>query len=287
MSRPLYAYFGHHKCASTWIESICESVCHELGIKFKIVYEAKDVDYDLQTYVKDNGIEFLAFANADYEQVNKLGPNVKAFHVVRDPRDIIVSAYYSHLKTHPTHAWPELVQYRKELESLDKDTGLLREIAFRKEQFKEMSSWPNVANTTNILEIKMEDLTASPYDGFIDIFEFLGLVKNEEFNPSLRAKHLISKVFRKIESKVSVNLPVAELQQLPAERLLGIVWEYSFKRISGGRKKGEVDKNSHYRKGISGDWVNELNSEHIEEIRDKYNAVIMKYDYESKPDWSI
>jgi len=287
MSRPLYAYYGHHKCASTWIESICESVCHELGINFKIVYEAKDVNYDLQGYVNDHKIDFLAFANADYELVKTLGPDVKAFHVVRDPRDIIVSAYFSHLKTHPTHAWPELVAYRSELQNLDKDAGLFREIQFREEQFKEMLGWPELAETPNIIEIKMEELTVNPYEGFLDIFEFLGLVKNHGFNPSLRSKHLVSKVFRKLEARTGVNVPIANLGQLPAEMILGIVWEYGFKRMTGGRKKGVVDENSHYRKGIAGDWVNELNAEHVEEIRSRYNSVILRYGYEQDPDWKL
>ena len=287
MSRLLYAYFGHHKCASTWIESICELVCHELGIRFKIVYEARDVGYDLQGYVKDNDIEFLAFANAGYDQVKTLGSNVKAFHVVRDPRDIVVSAYYSHLKTHPTHAWPELVEYRKELQSLDKEAGILREIEFREEQFKEMSGWPESSEAPNIIEIKMEELTANPYEGFLDIFEFLGLVDNHEFAPSLRSKHLVSKVLRKIERLSGIKVPLAAFSQLPAERILGIVWEYGFKRITGGRKKGEVDETSHYRKGVAGDWVNELNAEHVEEIRSRYNSVIMKYGYELDPNWKI
>jgi len=279
MHNPLYAYFGHHKCASTWVENICGSICHELGIKFKIVYEAKDVDYDLKGYVHDNSIEFLAFANAGYDQVKELGPNVRAFHVVRDPRDIIVSAYYSHLKTHPTHAWPELVAYRKELENLDKHNGLLREISFREEQFAEMASWPIASATENILEVKMENLTANPYDGVLEIFEFLGLSHSQAFSPRSRAKHLLSKVVRKIESKLSLELPIARLEQIPPELILGIVWQYGFKRISGGRKTGEVDENSHYRKGIAGDWVNELDREHLDQIYARYSKVITRYNY--------
>ena len=62
-----------------------------------------------------------------------------------------------------------------------------------------MSGWPELSETSNIIEIKMEDLTAKPYEGFLDIFEFLGLVDNHEFAPSLRSKHLLSKVLRKIE----------------------------------------------------------------------------------------
>ncbi len=150
--KPLYGYFGHHKCASTWFEDICQQVCADLGLKYEIVYEAKDCNYDLRKYVTDKNIDFIAFANADYKLVKEL-KNLKGFHAVRDPRDIVVSAYFSHRNTHETSGWPELIEYREKLRNCSQQEGLFHELQFRKQQFNEMRSWIS-QNHENILDLK-------------------------------------------------------------------------------------------------------------------------------------
>ncbi|MGB5967761.1 MAG: hypothetical protein WBG70_05460, partial [Spirulinaceae cyanobacterium] len=41
---------------------------------------------------------------------------------------------------------------------------------------------------------------------------------------------------------------------LPEDTLLNLLQDYSFKKLSGGRKPGEENQLSHYRKGTPGDW---------------------------------
>jgi len=36
---PLRVYFGHHKCASGWIDNILREICLHMGLKFKIVHQ--------------------------------------------------------------------------------------------------------------------------------------------------------------------------------------------------------------------------------------------------------
>ncbi len=90
---------------------------------------------------------------------------------MRDPRDIIVSAYFSHLKTHSTDTWPELIAYRKKLQQCDQETGLFHEIAFRKEQFDEMRSWKDF-HGDNIMQVRMEDVTSRTYQSMLSIVGF-------------------------------------------------------------------------------------------------------------------
>ena len=39
MDRPIFAYFGHHKCASTWIVEILRQVVLETGRRHLIVVD--------------------------------------------------------------------------------------------------------------------------------------------------------------------------------------------------------------------------------------------------------
>ena len=83
-----------------------------------------------------------------------------------------------------------------------------------------------------------------------------------------------------------MSFPVGP-QKLPAERMLGIVWERDFKRLSGGRKVGQQDVKSHYRKGVPGDWKNHFKPEHVAHFKRHYNDLLLKYGYETNPDWEL
>jgi hypothetical protein len=279
-TKKIYGYFGHHKCASTWFTEIFFDVCLELGLRYKIVYKNQDFDGNLRKYITENNIDFIAYANADFSQVAKL-ENLVGIHAVRDPRDIIVSAYFSHLKTHSTDAWPELIAHRLKLQQCDRETGLFHEIDFRKEQFDEMRSWKDF-HADNIMQVRMEDVTSRTYQSMLSIIGFLGLLCQERYSFSKRLEYLFAKLLRNIEVKLGVPLPRI-LYALPAERILGIVWKNEFEKKAGGRKIGEENKDSHYRKGVHGDWKNYLTRDHIALIQQQYDDVILQYGYEESP----
>jgi len=283
-TKKIYGYFGHHKCASTWFGDIFNEVCLDLGLRYKIVYKKQAFNGDLRRYITENNIDFITYGNADFSQIAKL-ENLVGIHAVRDPRDIIVSAYFSHLKTHPTHNWPELIAYRKKLQQCDQETGLFHEIAFRKEQFDEMRSWKDF-HGDNIMQVRMEDVTSRSYQSMLSIVGFLGLLYEERYGFSKRLEFLFARLLRNIEFRLGVPLPRI-LHALPPERILGIVRENEFEKRAGGRKVGEENKDSHYRKGVHGDWKNYLTRDHIALIQQQYNDVILQYGYEKSPDWQL
>jgi hypothetical protein len=272
----LRCYFGHHKCGSTWIEEICADVCLESGHRMKVVFREEDLPGEtLGEFAKRSGTDFLAFANAGYAQVLTLPP-CKGFHVVRDPRDVVVSAYFSHLYSHPTHQWPELLEYRKRLESCDVAAGLSLEIDFRAQQFEEMMSWP--AEAPGILQLRFEELIAAPFPSFIAIFRHLELLDERHFDVRRRISHLGQRVAGRLGLRPG-RAPV------PTERLLGIVWEHDFAKKSGGRQAGDENVRSHYRKGQAGDWQNHFRPEHRRQFHERYAPLLAKYGYESDARW--
>ena len=102
--RTLLRYFGQHKCASTWVIGILYDISAVLGLK---TYEKQIVliPSPHETIVERNP-DFYFCQTSDYAKTTAL-PVFKEFHVIRDPRDIAVSGYYSHLYSHAVTDWPE------------------------------------------------------------------------------------------------------------------------------------------------------------------------------------
>lgn len=277
----LLAFFGHHKAASRWIDNdIIRPTSDYLGMKHITVHEGRDFDYDLGKFVDQKKIEFLCYSNASFKYVEQL-QSFKGFHVVRDPRDIVVSAYYSHLYSHRLDKW--LIEHRKKLEQLSKEDGLLAEMKFRRKQFQEMLNWNY--SLPNILEIKMEDLTQQTSKVFLDIYKFLGILGQPKWDyPCFLSQFIFSvnQSYRKSRGYFPFHF---FRDKIPAEILLDFVGRNSFSKKTGGRKRGEENVKSHYRKGIAGDWKNHFKKEHIIFFKKNYNDLLVKLGYESDYDW--
>ena len=281
----LLAYFGHHKCASTYSINICYEVCNSLGfrpIESKIAFEkSPEKIFPLQKS------SFLISQTSIHNKVKELGDNFKGFHVIRDPRDICVSGYYSHLKTHFVEGWPKLGEYRKELQKLNKEEGLLKEFEYSDFWLQHIDTWDY--NDPNIVEVKMEDLTENPLQEWIRVFDFLGLIdpseKELEKSPSFsyKIKENLNRAlkYRNLPEEFRFNkkgLLIATIRSWVEEK-------YSFKNLAGGRKQGQENTNSHYRKGKRGDWQNHFNDKHKAVFKEKYGDLLIKLGYEKDYNW--
>jgi hypothetical protein len=276
----VYAYFGHHKAGSTWFTDICRDVARQLGLRFSVVFETRFLDRPLRDHLAAERTEFLVLANADYAEVAAL-PFASAVHLVRDPRDILVSAYFSHLRSHPTHGWPELDEHRTRLQSVSKAQGIDLEFDFSRRFLDQMRSWP--PQVDGVVEVKLEDLTRSPFQGVLDVFSRLGLVMDGGVTERDRARFTLQRAARHLGHAVGVRLPAAA--HLPAERVLGIVWEHDFSRKTGGRVRGVEDQSSHYRKGQPGDWRNHLSPAQIDRFKREFGDLLVRYGYETDEAW--
>ncbi len=277
----LYAYFGHHKCASTYVISICYELCNLLGL---FPLEEKISFHENPEMILDmSKSTFLISQTSTQAQVEKLNKQFLGFHVIRDPRDICVSGYYSHLKTHFVEGWPELAEYRKELQTMNKEDGLLREFSYSDFWLQHISGWDY--NQDHILEIKMEDLTEDPLNKWLEIISFLGLLDREKetadikYNLSSKINHIFKR--SNISEKYRLNkdgIRNSTVAYLANEK-------YSFKNLSNGRKKGDENTNSHYRKGKRSDWQNHFNDEHKKVFKERYGELLIRLGYEKNYDW--
>lgn len=155
-----------------------------------------------------------------------LPANYRAFFVMRDPRDLVVSYYYSMRDSHVENSW--VTATRETLHQLDEAAGLHFVIDQLEAEgfFDILLSWaPERLVEKELRVFRYEDLAAAP-----DLF------------------------IRTLLEWLQVRLPEPKLQQ--------VCRDTAFSRMSG-RKHGQEDLRSHLRKGVSGDWRERLTAAHI------------------------
>ncbi len=286
MSTPLLIFGGHHRCASTWMDDIFRAVARELRLPYASFHNAELFGHDLGAHARRHGLACVAYTNAAYPHVAAAAP-YRALHMIRDPRDIVVSCYFSHRYSHAVdNRWPELAARRALLERLETEAGLLHELDALAWQFDCMRTWRY--DDPAILEVRMEALTADPYQQLLRAFRFLGLVDERRLTLARRAAGVVAKGLRTAEGLVGdrIVFPLGP-RQLPAERLLGIAWDHDFEKLSGGRTRGSEDTRSHYRKGTAGDWRGHFTPRLVAAFKDRYPGLLADLGYEPDDAWCL
>jgi hypothetical protein len=291
-AEPVLAYFGHHKCASSWVLSIVSEVCRDIGLPSHVVLDALTpqstgplTDFvatferpQLRQRIDELGGGLVACVTADQAQAEVLQP-AKAFHVIRDPRDIVVSAYFSHLYSHPTEGLQHLQRHREELQSLSPEEGLLSEFDFSATELDQLGEWDYC--TDHILELKMEDLTADPYSSWLKIFRHLGLLSDVD---PVRTGELVEVWVSRAMNRLSRRPRMSRVRRpigATGEVVLGAAYKFRFDAQASGRDRGDEDVTSHYRKGVSGDWRNHFTPEHTRQFMERFGDVLSKLGYDS------
>ena len=159
--------------------------------------------------------------------------SARAFFVMRDPRDILVSWYFSMKHSHPKGG--RVMERRKRLNELPLEEGieLVLEQLEDRGHFEALRSWGDIPeDDTSVIVIRYEDL-----------------IGPEQF------AH-----FQRIFRHADIAMPDKVLRTLLSD--------YSFKKLSGGREAGDENVESHYRKGVVGDWRNLLHKGTIARFRE-------------------
>jgi tetratricopeptide (TPR) repeat protein len=171
----------------------------------------------------------------------------KAFFIMRDPRDLVISFYFSHTYSHSPN--PKVLENRKILEKLSLTEGLLFTIEKMNERghFSVLRSWIEAPEKDpDVLLLRYEDLTAP--DNLV--------------------------TFKKLFSHCQI--------QIPESVILALLQDYCFEKLSGGRNPGEEDHLSHYRKGIAGDWKNYFNDNISQKFKEVTGNLLTCLGYEAE-----
>lgn len=287
----LRAFFGHHKSASTWVRGMLRDVAVAMKLDILTIFSPKQlVGYpSLGALVEHEKPDIVSLGNAAQEDVDTL-PELRGFHVIRDPRDIIVSGYFHHLHSHREVVngivWDELPPHRKRLRELDHDEGLMAQIEFSYPYIHTMATWNY--QQPGVLEVKMEDLVTEPLKRWTQICTHLDLLAPEgaggarlrsaltAWNLSIRRRSPPAAAFL----RGRLHLPRIRQRHLPSHWLPDALDFLSFERLSGGRTRGEEDPTHMFRRGVPGDWRNHLNAKHLEAIRARHGDLVERLGYE-------
>lgn len=289
-------YFGHHKCASQYVKAVFLDATARLGMRPSHVdglSQELPLDYHLQdvwrerlaqrrTQLLTGSAVTLCLINADAEAVGLLEErgDYRGFHVIRDPRDILVSAYFSHRYSHPRVAeehW--IAEFRRRLSTApDVESGLLLEMEFCATYFHHLATW-DYANP-NIYETRFERLVADPEQEFTYIFNHLGVATPRLGLTTLAEFALHSRLWRRLGRQRR------QRTTLPQPMLRRILRRHTFARLSQGRRPGEEDVRHHYRKGAPGDWRNYFSPSMTDLFKARYGALLIQLGYEADLNWS-
>ncbi|MDP8207524.1 MAG: hypothetical protein P9L92_12730 [Candidatus Electryonea clarkiae] len=188
----LIVHFTYHKCLTLYFAQIMKSLTYEFHFKYFEINT--DIDYFRHASRQEPGKRVIQVANINDIDLTKL-PDYRGSHVVRDPRDLVVSGYYYHKRTiekwchNPDFDWsyivenpifqghvesdpkkyPANISYQDYLNTLDKERGLILEILWRKNHFQHMRTWDY--SNPKMIEVKYEAIIGAETDTFAKIFE--------------------------------------------------------------------------------------------------------------------
>jgi hypothetical protein len=223
---------AHHKCATEWTRQYLEKIAAENELRLHHTHRSFD------TWSNDADLQILS--NASYDVVSEgLGSSL---HVIRNPLDVIVSAYHSHKETHSVLGWPELERQRQVLRSIAQEDGMLLTTAF----------------------IERSDFHS----------EAIGPLH------ALRSWDFEDDRFVTVRMEDMVNDPTATIGAYIAERWPNCVLpdpaSMSFEAMTG-RKPGEIDPGSHYRSGKAEQWRTVLPPSLIQYVRAHYTSILGRF----------
>jgi hypothetical protein len=177
----------------------------------------------------------------------------KAVFIMRDYRDVIVSDYFSYRYSHPIAGRKFMAERREQLNAMSEDEGIMLTIQDVKEhkstQIEALMSWVKARDDKRILICQFEELIG---DNFLIGFQ---------------------QIFDHFDIKIS------------EKNLQDLLSKYSFEKLSGGRESGKENQQSHYRKGVAGDWKNYFKESHKTAFKEMTDDLLVQLGYERDMNW--
>ncbi len=269
-------FFGQHKCASQWVTLLIERMCNELGWKSVCAYEeVVRAHGGLRALIEQEKPDFLIIPESTVEKANEIGESYRGFHIVRDPRDIVVSGYFSHMKSHPLSKEGLTPEHREQLRTLPMEAGIDLEIAtLSRIPLRNLYQWEY--DKPWIHETEFDRVTKAPLQEFTRILEFMEMT-GEKNNLLFSMQCYYNRVVRKI----GLNVLRIRSETYSIHRMGRILKVLSFTNLKKGRMKRLGQKTDHYRKGKTGDWRAHLTKQQEEEISRIFPGILEKLGYEA------
>lgn len=251
---PIIVHFGYHKAMTSFFHKVFIDIAPLLRREY---FHAFNNLFKFYEKLASMGSEGILCLNNHPAQTFLL-PNYVGSHIVRDPRDLLVSGYKYHLWSE--ESWVNIPisnamskklkinkyglhlkqdeSYRQLLNRVDKDLGYQLEFNWRQPHFTQMQNWDY--ENPNIIEVKYEDIFQNENVWFQKIFKHYGVP--------------------------DILLDVC----------LKIVEKHSFKVL---QKQGNIGDKKHARIGSPGQWKEELPGTVAKKLLYKYTPLMTKLNY--------
>jgi hypothetical protein len=234
--RVLVVHCAHHKAGSVWFRKVVMAVVAHYGLR-KEEGKRRPLDPEADVAFYNDAGTF------DPEQIG--ARPFRGTHLVRDPRDMVVSGYEYHLTT--TEPWalrpdPRFggLSYQEHLRSLDPHAGLRAEIAWQASgTAAAMARWDY--GRPEFLELHYEDAVDDERATFERLFRWYGFD----------------------DAAVAVGLDAVD----------------RFTLKQGGALSG------HVRSGIPGEWRTRFDPDHRAYFQELTGDLLVRLGYEASPDW--
>lgn len=235
---PVVLHCTHHKAGWSWFRNILEAVAERYGLRYR----------NLLTEPGE-GAE-IAIGLGGVVDVDTFG-DVVGSHMIRDPRDVVVSGYHYHLWT--TEAWalepsPEHggLSYQEHLRSVDTEEGMNAEIRHALPVIEQMVRWDY--DDPRFLELRYEDAIDEPVSTYEAAFRHYGFAPDE------------------------------------AAACVALADRFSFHRVTG-RRIGEEREGSHLRSGRPGQWRDVFTPANAALFKELTGDALVALGYESDMGW--
>ena len=243
-------HITHQKAGSQWIHRIFHALAYDRVVLPEVESAAtherpiEGVQFLKRPVIAGRIYPTLYLTREQFRTV-RLPRHHRRFVVIRDPRDTLVSAYFSYKLSHTLNStWMHDCRIR--LNRVSMEDGLLYLL----------DDWlPTIATFQWSWAASGEEL-----------IKYEDLLQNDEV--------ILERILLQ-----HCRLPVER------ERFLEVVRANRFESWTGGRKRGQEDVASHERKGVAGDWQNYFTPRVAAAFRSRYGSLLIATGYETDERW--
>jgi len=229
----LIVHCCHHKVGTLWFRNVLSAVAADCGLR---MFSGEQADLP----------RFADVFLQDHSRIDRtsLG-DVRGSHMIRDPRDVVISAYFYHLRTREPWVLRPRTEYsgrsyQQHLRALDREAGIAAEIErCASTVVRDMVEWDRDGN--GFLELRYESLLSDEEAGFRRIFGHYGFTAEA------------------------------------IERSVRIALGFSLRRMKS--------RSNHVRSGEPGEWRRHFSEEHKARFKRSTADAAKRLGYEMHSDW--